>query len=33
MASHTGKKGIKIHILPNISGSKGNQVMKFGHLR
>ena len=27
-----GKKAITIHILPNISRSKGNQTMKFGQL-
>ena len=28
----TGQKVTKIQILPNISRSKGNQAMKFGHL-
>ena len=32
MTSQTGKQIITIHILPNISRSKGNQTMKFGHL-
>ena len=30
MASQPGKQTIVIHILPNISRSKGNQTMKFG---
>ena len=30
MTSQTGKKIIRILILPNISRSKGNQAMKFG---
>ena len=30
MASKTGLQTIEIHILPNISQSKGNQTMKFG---
>ena len=30
--SQPGKQKIVIHILPNISKSKGNQKMKFGHL-
>ena len=30
--SKTGKLTIAIHILPNISKSKGNQIMKFGQL-
>ena len=29
MASQPGKQTITIHILPNISISKGNQTMKF----
>ena len=29
MTSHPGSQTITIHILPNISGSKGNQTMKF----
>ena len=32
MTSHTGKQVIIIHILPNISRSKGNQAIKFSHL-
>ena len=32
MTSHTGKQVIVIHILPNISRSKGNQAIKFSHL-
>ena len=32
MASLIGKLIIRIHILPNISESKSNQVMKFGQL-
>ena len=32
MTSHTGKQRDAIHILPNISRSKGNQTMKFGQL-
>ena len=32
MTSHPGKQAITIHILPNISRSKGNQTMKFGQL-
>ena len=30
MPSQTGLQTIAIHILPNISQSKGNQKMKFG---
>ena len=30
--SQAGKQIITIHILPNISGSKGNQGMKSGQL-
>ena len=30
MMSHCGSQAIVIHILPNISRSKGNQTMKFG---
>ena len=30
--SQPGLKTIAIHILPNISQSKGNQTMKFGQL-
>ena len=32
MASQTGQQTITIHILPDISRSKGNQAMKFGQL-
>ena len=32
MTSQTGQETIAIHILPNISRSKGNQTMKFGQL-
>ena len=32
MTSQPGEKTIAIHILPNISRSKGNQAMKFGQL-
>ena len=31
MTSQPGYQTIAIHILPNISGSKGNQAIKFGH--
>ena len=30
MTSQTGQQIITVHILPNISRSKGNQTMKFG---
>ena len=30
MTSQPGSQTIAIHILPNISRSKGNQTMKFG---
>ena len=30
--SYCGLETIAIHILPNISQSKGNQTMKFGQL-
>ena len=30
MTSQPGLQTIAIHILPNISQSKGNQAMKFG---
>ena len=33
MTSQPGFQTIAIHILPNISQSKGNQKMKFGKLR
>ena len=32
MTSQSGKQLITIHILPNISRSKGNCTMKFGQL-
>ena len=32
MVPHLGKQIIAMHILPNISGNKGNQTMKFGQL-
>ena len=32
MRSQPGLQTITIHILPNISQSKGNQTMKFGQL-
>ena len=32
MTSQPGKQTIAIHVLPNISRSKGNQTMKFGQL-
>ena len=32
MASQTGKQIISILILPNISRSKVNQLIEFGHL-
>ena len=32
MTPQPRKKTIAIHILPNISKSKGNQKMKFGQL-
>ena len=32
MTSQPGKESIPIHIFTNISGSKGNQPMKFGWL-
>ena len=32
MTSQRGKETIAIHILSNISRSKGNQTMKFGQL-
>ena len=32
MTSQPGKKAITIHILPNISQSTGNQIMKLGQL-
>ena len=32
MTSQPGQQTIAIHILPNISKSKGNQAMKLGQL-
>ena len=32
MTSQPGLETIAIHILPNISQSKGNRTMKFGQL-
>ena len=32
MTSQHGPQTTAIHILPNISQSKGNQTMKFGQL-
>ena len=32
MTSQSGLQTIGIHILPNISQSKGNQTMKFSQL-
>ena len=32
MTSQPGLQAIAMHILPNISQSKGNQTMKFGQL-
>ena len=32
MASQPEKQVIAIHILSNISGNKGNEIMKFGNL-
>ena len=32
MTSQPGLQAIAIHILPNISQSKGNQTIKFGQL-
>ena len=33
MISQTRQEIITIHIMPNISRSKGNQIMKFGQLK
>ena len=33
MISQTGQEIITINILPNISRSKGNQIIKFGQLK
>ena len=32
MTSYTGKQRITVHILPNISRSKGNKTVKYGQL-
>ena len=32
MTSQLDRQKIGIHILPNVSRSKGNQTMKFGQL-
>ena len=32
MTSQAGQQKTSVHILPNISRSKGNQAMKFGQL-
>ena len=32
MTSQTGQQVITIHIVSNMSRSKGNQAMKFGQL-
>ena len=32
MTSQSGKQTIAIHIIPNISRRKRNQIMKFGQL-
>ena len=32
MTLQFGQESITMHILPNITRSKGNQTMKFGHL-
>ena len=32
MTSQPGKQAIAIHILPNVSRSKGDQIKKFGQL-
>ena len=32
MTSQLGEQLFAIHILPNVSRSKGNQTMKFGQL-
>ena len=32
MTSQPGLQTVAIHILPNISQSKGNQTIKFGQL-
>ena len=32
MTSHSGSQIIKIHIMPNILQSKGNQKIEFGQV-
>ena len=32
MTSQPAKQTVTIHIVPDISGSKGNQTIKFGQL-
>ena len=32
MTSQTGYQTVAIHVLPNISRSKGNQSVEFGQL-
>ena len=32
MTSQPGNQTIAVHILPNISRSRGNQIMKLGQL-
>ena len=32
MTSQSGQQIITLHVLPNTSGSKGTQAMKFGQL-
>ena len=32
MTSQPGEQTISIHIIPNISKSKGNQAIKFGQV-
>ena len=33
MTSQAGQQIMTVQVLPNISRSKGNQVIKFGHLK
>ena len=33
MKSQLGKQTVTIHLLPNISRGKENQIMKFGQLK
>ena len=33
MTSQPGEQAVTVHKLRNISGSKGNQTMKFGQVR